>query len=340
MQLTDRRPIGRTDVEVTVMGFGGAPLGNLYAPIPDEDARGAVAAAWEAGIRYYDTAPLYGYGLSEHRFGEILRGQKRDGFVLSTKVGRVLRPWREPPAHDDKFVDAGPFEPIYDYTRDGARRSLEQSLHRLGMNRVDVLFIHDIDIFTHGANQQPDMFRQALSGAYLALREMKDEGTIAAIGVGVNEWEVCEAALDEGDFDCFLLAGRYTLLEQKPLESFLPKCVQRGASIILGGPYNSGILVTGAVKGATHNYEAAPQDILDRVAGIQTVCQAHGVPMPAAALQFPLAHPAVASVIPGGRTAAEVTQNATWLTTPVPAALWTDLKGEGLLHPDAPVPGS
>lgn len=338
MQLTDRRPIGRTGIEVTVMGFGGAPLGNLYAAIPDEEARGALSAAWEAGVRYFDTAPLYGYGLSEHRFGEILRGQKRDDFVLSTKVGRVLRPQRQPAASDDKFVNAGPFEPIYDYTKDGARQSIEQSLHRLGMSRVDVVFIHDIDVYTHGAHEQPEIFRQAMSGAYHGLRAMKEEGTIGAIGLGVNEWEVCEAALDIGDFDCFLLAGRYTLLEQGSLASFLPKCTERGASIILGGPYNSGILVTGAVKGATYNYAAAPQEILDRVARIQTVCQAHDVPMPAAALQFPLAHPAVASVIPGGRTASEVTQNVAWMTTPIPAALWTDLRSEGLLHPDAPVP--
>jgi D-threo-aldose 1-dehydrogenase len=338
MQIGDKRRIGRSALEVTVLGFGGAPLGNLYAPIDDDDARGALLAAWDVGCRYFDTAPLYGYGLSERRFGEALRRRQRDSYVLSTKVGRTLRPWREPPTDDEKFVNAGPFEPVYDYARDGVRRALEQSLHRLGTHRVDLLFIHDIDVFTHGREQQPAVFREAMEGSYRGLEDLKRDGTIGAIGVGVNEWQVCQAALDAGDFDAFLLAGRYTLLEQESLESFLPACTARGASIVLGGPYNSGILVTGAKPNATHNYDVAPPEVMERVAHIERVCAAHGVPMAAAALQFPLAHPAVATVIPGGRTEAEVRQNAAWLGLPIPAGLWSDLQSEKLVRADAPLP--
>ena len=318
------------------VGFGGAPLGNLFEPIPEAAAVATVAAAYDAGIRYFDTAPLYGRGLSERRIGQALAGRPRASFGISTKVGRLLRPAAGRPT-DGAYVDVPAFEIEYDYSEDGARRSLEASLERLGLDRVDMLLIHDIDRWTHG-DAQPARFREAMAGAYRALRRLRAEGVVSAIGVGVNEWEVCQQAAEAGDFDGFLLAGRYTLLEQEALRSFLPLCERRGLFVIVGGPLNSGILATGAVEGARYNYRPAPPEILARVARIDAVCRRHDVPLAAAALQFPLAHPAVRSVIPGARSADEVRQNLALLRVPIPPGLWQDLFAEGLLHPDAPTP--
>ena len=328
---------GRPDSLLDRVGFGGAPLGNLFSPIPELDAIRAVATAYEAGIRYFDTAPLYGRGRSEHRIGAALRGRPRDSFRLSTKVGRLLRPTTGRPAEDAAYTDVPAFEVEYDYSEDGALRSLEASLARLGMDRVDTLFIHDIDRWTHG-DAQPARFQEAMTGAYRALRRLRAEGVVSAIGVGVNEWEVCQHAAEAGDFDGFLLAGRYTLLEQEALTSFLPLCERRGLFVVIGGPFNSGILATGAVEGATYNYRPAPPEIRVRVARIESVCRRHAVPLAAAALQFPLAHPAVCSVIPGARSADEVRANLALLRVPIPAALWADLREAGLLHPNAPTP--
>ena len=320
------------------VGFGGAPLGNLYAPIPEPEAVAAVAAAYDAGVRYFDTAPLYGRGLSERRIGEALRGRPRDSFRISTKVGRLLREVPGRPV-DGASRDLPALEVVYDYSEDGALRSLEASLERLSLDRVDTLFIHDIDRWTHGA-AQPARFAEAMQGAYRALRRLRGEGTVTHIGVGVNEWEVCQQAAEAGDFDGFLLAGRYTLLEQEALQSFLPLCQRRGLFVVIGGPFNSGILATGAVAGATYDYRPAPPDILARVGRIETVCRRHRVPLAAAALQFPLAHPAVRAVIPGARSAAEVRQNLKLLRTPLPAALWDDLRSAALLRSDAPTPAA
>jgi D-threo-aldose 1-dehydrogenase len=318
------------------VGFGGAPLGNLFAAIPEADAVGTVTTAYDAGIRYFDTAPLYGRGLSERRIGRALRGRPRESFRISTKVGRLLRPTEGRPT-DRAYVDLPALEVEYDYSEDGALRSLEASLERLGLDRVDTLFIHDIDRWTHG-DAQPARFRQAMAGAYRALRRLRDEGVVSAIGVGVNEWEVCQQAAEAGDFDGFLLAGRYTLLEQEALRSFLPLCERRGLFVVIGGPFNSGILATGAVGDPRYNYRPAPPEILARVARIEAVCRRHEVPLAAAALQFPLAHPAVKSVIPGARSADEVRQNLALLRVPIPPSLWQDLSAAGLLHPDAPTP--
>lgn len=318
------------------VGFGGAPLGNLFAPIPEADAVGTVTTAYDAGIRYFDTAPLYGRGLSERRIGRALRSRPRESFRISTKVGRLLRPTEGRPT-DDGYVDVPALEVEYDYSEDGALRSLEASLERLGLDRVDMLFIHDIDRWTHGS-AQPDRFRQAMTGAYRALRRLRDQGVVSAIGVGVNEWEVCQQAAEARDFDGFLLAGRYTLLEQEALRSFLPLCERRGLFVVIGGPFNSGILATGAVADARYNYQPAPPEILARVARIEAVCRRHEVPVAAAALQFPLAHPAVQSVIPGARSADEVRQNLALLRVRIPPGLWKDLSAAGLLHPDAPTP--
>ena len=325
------------DPELTRIGFGGAPIGNLFRPIPEAVAVDTVRTAYDLGLRYFDTAPLYGRGISERRIGAALRDRPRESFRLSTKVGRLLRPVERRPGEDDAYKNLPPLEVEYDYSEDGALRSLESSLERLGLDRVDTVFIHDIDRWTHG-DAQPERFRQALGGAYRALRRLRDQGPVSSIGVGVNEWEVCQQAAEAGDFDGFLLAGRYTLLEQEALTSFLPLCERRKLWVVIGGPLNSGILATGAVEGATYDYKPAPPAIMARVARIEAVCRHHGVPLAAAALQFPLAHPAVRSVIPGARSADEVRQNLALLRVPIPAALWDDLRAAGLLRADAPTP--
>jgi len=330
-----RRRLGKSTVEVTLMGFGGAPLGNLFNPVAADAARQAIDGAYDRGLRYFDTAPLYGHGLSERRLGEALRTRPRESFVLSTKVGRVLEPGT-PPA--GAYVELPSFVPRFDYSEAGALRSVEESLGRLGLDRVDVLYIHDIDAFTHGGEGAPARFREAMAGAYRTIERLRREGRVRAIGVGVNEWEACQRAAEAADFDCFLLAGRYTLLEQAALDSFLPLCERRGIGVVIGGPLNSGILATGPVPGATYNYRPAPPAILERARRLERVCASHGVPLAAAALQFPLAHPAVACVIPGARSVGEVEQNVALLARPLPAALWRDLKAEGLVHADAPTP--
>ncbi|WP_454715961.1 aldo/keto reductase [Caulobacter segnis] len=313
------------------LGFGGGAVGNLYAAMPDGAARNVIEAALAAGIGYFDTAPHYGFGLSETRLGEALAG--RD-VMISTKVGRRLEPIQTTERERHGFVDAAPFEPVFDYTRDGVLRSFEDSLRRLKRDRIDVLLAHDLGRVTHGDAHAGHM-RDFLEGGYLAMRELKDSGAIGAIGLGVNEQAVCEEILDHADADVFLLAGRYTLLEQTALERFLPRCVTRGVGVIIGGPFNSGALVE--TTGTLHyNYEAAPRKIVERVERLRQVCAAHGVPLAAAALQFPLAHPAVLSVIPGMSTPDQVADATRWLDMTIPDALWSDLRGEGLIRADAP----
>ncbi len=319
------------------LGFGGAPLGNLYAAIDEDQALAAVARAWDAGIRHFDTAPHYGHGLSEHRLGEVLRRRRRDDFVLSTKVGRLLSPDRHAPAAQHGFALTLPFAQRFDYSADGARRSLEDSLQRLGLARIDIAYVHDCDVHTHGA-RAPEAFRAAMEGALPALARLKAEGAVSAIGLGVNMWQTCRDALAHADVDLFLLAGRYTLLDQSALDDLLPLCVTRGAGIVIGGPYNSGILASGAIAGARYDYQPASPAILARVAAIEAVCARHAVPLKAAALQFPLAHPAVVAAIPGARAPAEVDENLALFRHPVPAAFWAELKAAGLLRADAPVP--
>lgn len=332
-----KRRIGATDLEVTVYGFGGAPLGNLYRPVPQADVDGLLGGVWDAGLRFFDTAPFYGFGLSERRLGDFLRSKPRGEYVLSTKVGRLLKP--NPGDFPDRasYADALPFEPVFDYSYDAVMRSFEHSLQRLGLDRIDVLLMHDIGRVTHGARND-ELFPIAMSGGAKAMDELRSAGVVKAIGLGVNEWEVCEQAMDHMAWDCFLLAGRYTLLEQEALTSFLPRCLAEKASIIVGGAFNSGVLVTGAVPGARYNYAPAPPEILDRVARIEAVCRRHGVPLPAAALAFPLTHPAVACVIPGMAKPSELEANLKLVDTPIPHGLWADLKAEGLVRADAPTP--
>jgi len=336
MDPAEQRALGASGVRVTRLGVGGAALGNLYAPVSDEDARATVAAAWREGVRYFDTAPLYGFGLSERRLGDALRGEIRGNLTLSSKVGRLLRPASPPP--DAGFVDPLPFAPEYDYSYDGVMRSFEDSRQRLGLERIDVLLVHDIGARTHGAGAHPGLWKQLLDGGWRALAELRAAGVIGAAGLGVNEQEVCLELLAHADPDCFLLAGRYTLLEQSPLDALLPRCVERRVSLIVGGPYNSGLLARPEVAaGRSYDYHEAPAPVVARAQKIERVCGEHGVPLPVAALQFPLLHEAVASVIPGVRSEAELRENAERLRAPVPDALWRDLREASLLHPGAPV---
>jgi D-threo-aldose 1-dehydrogenase len=337
MKPTTCRKFGRVDLEVTAFSFGTAPIGNLFREIDDDTATAMITHAWDSGVRYYDTAPFYGHGLAELRTGHALRWKNRDEYVLSSKVGRLLTPTKRAEIDFGPWTNAGAFAARFDYSYDGTMRSVEDSLQRLGLEHIDVCFIHDCDRFTHG-DAQPTMFKQAMDGAWKALSKLRDEGVVKAIGVGVNEWEVCHAALQQHDFDAFLLAGRYTLLEQESLDAFLPLCEERNVAIVVGGGFNSGILATGAVEGAKYNYAPASADIMDKVSKIESVCQEYDVPLPAAALQFVVSHPAVASFCAGTRTVEQLQQNLAWFDQLIPEAFWSELKSKGLLREDAPTP--
>lgn len=330
--------LGNGGISFTELGFGTAPMANLYRAVSEPEAQGALEAAWETGCRYFDTAPLYGLGLAETRLNTFLRGRRRDDYVLSTKVGRLLR--AVPEALRDgigKWHEVPSRKEIYDYSHDGVLRSVEASLERLGVDRIDILFAHDIDVPNQGSRMNVNAkVDQLMAGGYHAMERLRNEGVIRAFGAGVNEWEVCQHLAERGDFDLFLLAGRYTLLEQEALDSFLPLCVQRGIGIVIGGPYNSGILATGPKPGAYYNYNPAPEPILKRVAAIEAICTRHGVRMLDAAFHFPLAHPAVVSVIPGGQGLDEMDSNLAAAAARMPPALWADLKAAGLMRADAP----
>lgn len=337
MQSESKVKFGRVDLEVTPFGFGTAPIGNIFREIDEETSDAMIQEAWSQGVRYFDTAPMYGHGLSELRIGHSLRWKNRDDFILSSKVGRILKPARKADIDYVPWTNAGRFTTHFDYSYDGTMRSFEDSLQRLNLERMDICFIHDIDVFTRG-DEQPEVFKQAMDGAWKALADLRDQGVVKAIGVGVNEWEVCHAALQQRDFDCFLLAGRYTLLEQDALNEFLPLCEERGAAVVVGGGFNSGILATGAKEGAKYNYAPAPADIMDRVRKIEAVCAKYDVPLPAAALQFVVAHPAVPTFMAGTRTVKQLQQNLHWFSNPIPSEFWGDLKSRGLLREDAPTP--
>jgi D-threo-aldose 1-dehydrogenase len=327
----ETRRIGRTPLEVTTLGLGCATLGGTRYGVGRHEAEAIVRAAWAAGVRYIDTAPFYGFGRAERCVGDAMRDVPRDDWVLSTKVGRLLRPRLVSTQPDNRPM---PFDPVYDYSYDGIMRSFEDSLQRLGLTRIDILFVHDIGARTHGREAHPGLMRTLQESGYRALDSLRSAGVIKAIGIGVNEREVLLEALEWGAWDVFLLAGRYTLLEQAPLDDLLPKCRPAGVSIVVGGPLNSGILA----GRDTWNYGPAPPEIVARVQALRAVCDSHHVPLIAAALQFPLAHPAVAAIIPGPRDVAEFAANLGLLRHPIPAALWADLRQAGLLHPEAPVP--
>jgi D-threo-aldose 1-dehydrogenase len=331
--------LGRSDVQVPTLGFGGAAIGNLYRPVPDDVARATLAAALDHGITYFDTAPHYGFGLSESRLGSALADLDPERkTIISTKVGRLLAPVEDGSGDRYGYVDAAPFEPKFDYSYDGVMRSWEESLKRLRRERVDILYAHDLGSVTHGPDHA-EHFATFLAGGYRAMRELRDGGQVGAIGLGANEWQVCEEAMREGEFDVFLLAGRYTLLEQTALDSFLPECARRNVSVVIGGPYNSGILAAGTKSGRTlyYDYEVAPAEIVERVRRLEQVSERFGVKLAAAALQFPLHHPQVATVIPGQASVAEVEATISLLETDIPDDYWSALREEGLLRPDAPV---
>lgn len=337
MKVSDKKRFGRAGFDVTAFSFGTAPIGNLFHPIDEATSDAMVRQSWEAGVRYFDTAPFYGHGLAELRLGHSLRWKNRDDYILSTKVGRVLKPARRAEIDFTPWTEAAANRLEFDYSYDGTMRAFEDSLQRLALEHVEILFIHDIDKFTRGS-EQPEVFREAMDGCWRALESLRRQGAVKAIGVGVNEWEVCHAALLERDFDCFLLAGRYTLLEQEALNDFLPLCEKRDVAVVVGGGFNSGILATGAKPGAKYNYSPAPDAVMKRVAAIEMVCREFNVPLPAAALQFVVAHPAVASFCAGTRTAEQLAQNIAWFDAPIPVDFWAALKKKGLLREDAPVP--
>ena len=328
------RRIGQTSLEVTSLGLGGATLAGMMVEVPEEQARATVARALEAGITYYDTAPQYGLGRSEHVMGDALRWH-RPGTVLSTKVGRLLKPVQRESDRVYAHSWASPlsFDMVYDYSYDGIMRSLEDSLQRLGVPAVDILYVHDIGVMTHG-DKNPGYWQQLKSGGYRALTELKRAGTISAIGLGVNEWEVLMEAFDIGDWDVFLLAGRYTLLEQTSLSPFLEACVKRRSSVVVGGPFNGGALMGTGMW----NYAKAPPAIVDRVKQLENFCKEFNVPIGAAALQFPLSHPAVATVLPGPKSPAELNGILDWWQVKIPNAFWEALADRHLVAPGTPLP--
>src|SRR5580658_3412904 len=328
-----RRRIGRSRLEVTELGLGCATLGGSRIDVARQAAEEIVAAAWAAGVRYIDTAPFYGVGQAERAVGDATRDHPRDEWALSTKVGRLLRP-NPTGVFSDGRTHPLPFDPVYDYSYDGIMRSFEDSFQRLGLARIDILYVHDIGVYQHGPEAHAAHMKVLRDSGYRALRELRGSGAVSAIGIGVNEREVLLEAMQWGEWDAFLLAGRYTLLEQAPLDDLLPKCLAAGTSIVVGGPLNSGILA----GRETWNYNPAPPEMVARVKAIAAICDSHRVPLPAAALQFPLAHKAVAAIIPGPRNAGEFIENLALLRHKIPAALWSDLRQAGLLHPEAPVP--
>jgi D-threo-aldose 1-dehydrogenase len=319
----------------TTLGFGSAPLGNFPQALTEQECDAALAAAWQSGLRYFDTAPFYGLSLAEQRVGRALRQHARADYVLSTKVGRMLEPCAEGEQEPGLFVNTPPYRVVFDYSYDGVMRSYEASLARLGVDRVDILYVHDIDGLVHGsrAASEARITELMTTGGWRALDELRAGGAVAAIGAGVNEWQPCVRLMEVADPDIFLLAGRYTLLEQPPADEFFPKCAARGARVVIGGPYNSGVL---AGKG-TYNYAAIPPAVAERVKRFDAACRAHGVALREAALQFAVAHPLVVSVIPGAVSVAEVHDNVASLDKPIPGALWRELVREGLL---AEVPAS
>ena len=340
-----RKFVTRRGVELqfTELGFGGAPLGNLYRPMTEKEARVMLDAVWATGCRYFDTAPLYGLGLSETRLNGFLRPKPRDSYLISTKVGRVLELCKpqERTRRDGHgaFIETPSRRERFDYSYDGVMRSLEFSLERLGLDNIDIVYAHDLDVFTHGSKGASDArTKEFLTGGYRALDELRASGAIKAFGAGINESEVAATLARAGDFDVFLLAGRYTLLEQDALTTFLPLCAEKKIAVVIGGPFNSGILATGVKADAHYNYGPAPDEVKERVRRIQQTCKSFKVKLPEAALRFPLGHPAVVSVIAGVQRTSEAKRNAAMMNAKIPAALWRALKAEKLLREDAPTP--
>ena len=326
MNPRERVKVGRTALTVTRFGLGTAPLAGLFEEVPEPQGISVIERAWDDGIRFFDTAPLYGHGLAELRVGKALRHEPRDAYTLASKVGRLLRA-DAPPEPGQQYRGTPPVNPVFDFTYDGVMRSFHESLERLGLERIDILHIHDPD----------DHHDAAIAGAYKALDRLRADGVIGAVGAGMNQAEMLMRFAREANFDCFLLAGRYTLLDQAALKELLPECAARGISIIAGGVYNSGILAD-PKPGAHYNYQTAPAELLERAQRIRDVCDRHRIPLKAAAVQFPLGHPAVTSVVVGCRSTAQLDESLRMFEVEIPAALWDELKAERLLPPEAPTP--
>jgi len=316
----NKRRVGTTALEVTEISFGGAAIGGLYRACPREAAMATLETAWNAGLRYFDTAPFYGFGLSERRTGDFLRDKPRSSYVLSTKVGRLFRPVPQDQVPDHSYVDPLPFALDYDYSYDGIMRSVDFSYARLGLNKIDILFVHDIGAYTHGVEKTKLHFRQLMEGGLKALEELKSSGAISAYGLGVNEVRICLDVLKRAPLDCILLASRYTLLDRSAEAELLPLCRQRQTSLIVGGVFNSGILATGPVEGAHFDYLPATRDILQRVGAMRKIAAEGGYPLAAAAFQFPLHEPVVASVLTGTAKPTNLTRNLELLGVEVPPA--------------------
>ncbi len=340
MNKIPRREVGRTGVSVTEFGLGTAPLGDLFETLDEDAAQGVLKAAWDVGVRFYDTSPFYGNGKSEHRLGHFLRQKPRDEFVISTKVGRVFRPVHDLAAFDPgPFTGALPFEFKVDYSYDGIMRSYEDSLQRLSLPSVDLLVIHDLDFYFYETEARVNAYlNQLFTSGWRALDELRRHGLVKGVGAGINELGMIPRFLDLVDLDFFLVAYGYNLLTQEMLEEEFPLCEERGISVIVGAVFASGILATGAVPGARYFYAPASEEMLDRTERIERICSRHGTPLACAALQFLLANPVVSAIIPGAVEAAHVQGNFEMLQHPVPAELWGALRAEGLLREDAPTP--
>jgi D-threo-aldose 1-dehydrogenase len=328
MHPLEKAALGRSGLQVTRLGLGCAAIGGLYGDIPDDQATQVVHKALDLGLNLFDTAPLYGSGKSEERLGLALRDVPRDAYVLASKVGRLLVASDDDQRDGSIFDNPPPFKPVFDFSYDGVMRSLEDSLKRLGVDRIDILHIHDPDAH----------WKEAIEGAYPALERLRSEGVISAVSAGMNQWEMLARFAREGDFDCFLLAGRYSLLDQSALDELLPLCTEKNIGIMAGGTYNSGILAKGAKPGATYNYGEAPADIMQKAQAIEAVAERHGVDVKAAASQFVFAHPAITCIIPGTRQPARVEENFNLLIDEIPSAFWDDLRAENLVHESAPLP--
>ncbi|PRY04088.1 aldo/keto reductase [Paraburkholderia sp. BL25I1N1] len=335
MKAGDLRDLSRGGVQLSALGMGCSQLGGLYRTMPPQQARALMDEAWSLGLRYFDTAPFYGYTLSERRVGDALSARPRNEFVLSTKVGRLLRPDPTVQCGDDGWAEPLSFRPHYDYSFDGVMRSFEDSQQRLGFPQIDLLYVHDVGRMTHG-DANVEFWRQLTEGGgFRALDALRSAGQVKAFGLGVNEWQVVHEAMQEIQIDVTLLAGRYTLLEQNCLSPFLDDCVRHGNSIVAGGVFNSGVLA----GNGKFNYGDAPAAVVSRVHRLAEVCREFEVPLPAAALQFPLAHPAVVSCVVGARSVEQLRQNVAWFEQTLPAGLWQKLKSDGLIADAAPVPG-
>lgn len=339
MRVSDTKVNARSGLTFTALSYGGAPIGNFNGVFSDADAQDMVSQAWDQGIRYFDTAPGYGNGLSEHRLGHALRRRDRKELVLSTKVGRVLTPTLDAPSTNGQYLDIPPFVAGYDYSYDGVMRAVEQSMQRMLTDHFDALFIHDCDRYTHGS-AAPELFHQAIVSAFPALESLREQQVVKAIGFGINETDLMIEAVKSTDVDVCLLAGRYTLLEQEPLDELFPICEEQGVGIVLGGVYNSGVLATGPISGARFNYAPADANILAKAGQLQDVCRRHDVPLPAVALQFAYAHPVVVSACIGARNEKQQARNAELFESSVPGELWDDLRAAKLIRPDAPTPQS